>query len=222
MPIPALIGAGAALAAGGMAAAGGAQTRKMQIQLAREQMDFQERMSSTAWQRAVKDMRLAGINPMLAFMQGGASTPGGAQPSLQDYVGPAVSSAMHAKRLTHELKQMQENRELTEIQQMTERMRASQERTRASAMGATTEIGGKSNYQKMMEAEIRSMQISNQRDKYMLPGASVRGSKGAAWAELISKMLLGGAAMTGATGAAARGFKYRGPSAVTNIYGGRR
>lgn len=38
---------------------------------------FQERMSSTAWRRGARDMKLAGINPIYAAQKGGASTPSG-------------------------------------------------------------------------------------------------------------------------------------------------
>jgi hypothetical protein len=66
-------------------------------QSAANQMEFQREMSNTAYQRAVSDLKSAGINPMLAAMRGGASTPGGAMytaqmPQVHDTVTPAVQT----------------------------------------------------------------------------------------------------------------------------------
>jgi len=55
---------------------------------------FQERMSSTAHQREVRDLQAAGINPMLSRMGSGATTPGGDRAQMEDPAPRAISSAL--------------------------------------------------------------------------------------------------------------------------------
>jgi len=85
---------------------GGERANRENRKAAKRQMDFQERMSSTAYQRAVADMRAAGLNPMLAVSQGGASSPSGASSTSANVLSPAVSSAIAIKRNDAEVKQM--------------------------------------------------------------------------------------------------------------------
>lgn len=93
---PALIAAGVS---GGLAAFGQERTNAQNAQLAREQMAFQADMSGTSYQRAVADMMAAGLNPMLAYSQGGASTPSGQTAVMQNALGAGATSGAQGYQL---------------------------------------------------------------------------------------------------------------------------
>lgn len=87
------------------------------IEQAQRQTAFQQRMSNTSYQRGMEDMRKAGLNPMLAYAQGGASVPQGVSaqimPENRTGLGTAVASAaglaLQSKLADNTVKQTESN-----------------------------------------------------------------------------------------------------------------
>lgn len=110
----ALIGVGGNLLGGLMGSSAQKKANKTNLELQQRQLSWQEKMANSEWQRGIADMKAAGMNPMLAFSQGGASTPNVSAATAQpvDALARSVSSAGEKAAQTIALQQQQANTKL--------------------------------------------------------------------------------------------------------------
>lgn len=139
-------------------------TNAMNVEEAKKNRRFQRRMSNTAYRRGMKDMKKAGLNPILAYKQGGASSPAGAQAKLVDpvtaglTVGTNMFNALQGAKQTESNVQKQEE-EINKIKEEIRILPVTKDLTEkqidvASATAYELESRGKLNWENTQGKEL--------------------------------------------------------------------
>lgn len=177
---------------------------------AQKNRDFQERMRNTQWQSAVHDMEAAGINPALAYSQGGNAAPGG---SLAAPATDTMSSAMGMIQAKKGLQLLDQQVRKATAEAKTASAEANFAKQRETYMLGTFDVNGHRSsprFNDVLDAEVRSalsgadnlaasVQKTNLQNQMMGPMAEFVGNMGQVlpWLGLIGSGLNAGGNLIG-------------------------
>lgn len=158
MVAPAIIAAGIGAGAGLL---GGLFQNSAASSAADKQMAFQERSARHSYQWAMEDMRKAGLNPILAYKQGGAGTLSGSSYTPQNVGAAAVSgassassSALAAQRQEAELANIAADTQLKGSQDRTQAALTTQAMSQAALANANSAVAVQEASNKVMEYDL--------------------------------------------------------------------
>lgn len=155
---PAIIGAAGSVLGGILGYKGQQDTNTANRQLARENRDWQEHMSNTAYRRATRDMTKAGLNPILAYQQGGAGTPAG---SIIPMENPAKDAASVGRDATANLINFQRAKAEIELMKTNSALNMEKVQTEKTAQATNTASAGYTASQTQFMPDIWSAQAEN-------------------------------------------------------------
>jgi len=150
--------------AAGIGYLGAQDTNAMQAGASQAQMDFQERMSNTAYQRQVEDMKAAGLNPMLAYIKGGgASTPVGSMPTYQNAASAGVSAGLTAAQTKLSSAQTAKTMaEIPQVEALVDRTKQEFENLKTDNDKSKALIDNiKQEYQNLMKTNLNLTEVGN-------------------------------------------------------------